>query len=88
MQLSCAPGGQGLLPAAADKDRIGAQRCVNGRNQAVSLWLRRKDADGRVHLISTDVVTLGCALAPLIVGVLLALLLPWVQWLRSWIQGN
>ena len=54
----------------------------------MSLWLRRKDPEGRIHIISTDIVVVAFALVPLIVGVLLAMLLPWLQWLRSWTQGD
>ena len=55
---------------------------------AVSLWLRRKDPEGRIHIISTDIVGIAFALIVVFVGILLALLLPWVQWFRSWIQGG
>jgi len=54
----------------------------------MSFWFRRKDPEGRTHIISTDIFGVAFALVLVIVGILLALLLPWVQWLRSWIQGG
>ncbi len=54
----------------------------------MSFWFRRKDPDGRIHIVSTEIVGLVLLLAVAIVGVLLAILLPWAQWLRSWIQGG
>jgi hypothetical protein len=46
----------------------------------MSLWIRRRDKQGRVHWCLVGVPWLWLIA---IIGVLLALLLPLVQWLRS-----
>jgi hypothetical protein len=54
----------------------------------MSFCFRRKDPEGRIHIISTDIVGVAFALVPVTVGILLAMLLPWAQWLLSWTQGG
>lgn len=54
----------------------------------MSLWLRRKDPEGRTHVIASgwgQVVLV--AFLPLL-AILIALVLPCVKWLLEWIGAN
>lgn len=56
---------------------------VSSEVTTMSLWIRRKEPNGKIHYIGSGVVFL---LFPL-VGILIALLLPLVQSCREWLRG-
>ncbi len=52
----------------------------------MSLWLRRKDEEGRTHYVTSGWIVL-ILLAPTILGFLIALLLMLVQSCRAGLRG-
>jgi hypothetical protein len=52
----------------------------------MSLWLRRKDPDGRVYYISSGWFVF-VVLLPAFLGILMAVLLPLVQSCRAGLRG-
>ena len=50
----------------------------------MSLWLHRKDPEGRTHYIASSAIVL---LAIPILGILIAAILPLVQSCRVWFRG-
>jgi len=52
----------------------------------MSLWLRRKDPDGRMYYVASGAWGLIALVIPAI-GILIAMILPIVQSCRAWLRG-
>lgn len=50
----------------------------------MSFWFRRRDKEGRVHWYAVDVPLL---VVITLIGIVTALLLSLVAWLRAWLRG-
>lgn len=74
------------LPSVGEQrppDLLRRLRTTISSVQAMSLWLRRKDKDGKTRLYALPFSHFIIA----IIGIMVALLLPLIQAVRTWLSG-